>query len=64
KEIHKKIWDRIHTDQMFRIANAGGYTYEIQQPWLRGWRGSGGPLGSSSYFYDWGEQLFDMWLDK
>ena len=64
KDIHKKIWDRIHTDQMFRISQAAGYTYEIQQPWLRGWRGSGGPLGSSSYFYDWGEQLMDMWLDK
>jgi ABC-type transport system substrate-binding protein len=64
KDIHKKIWDRIHTDQMFRISQAGGYTYELQQPWLRGFRGSGGPLGTSSYFYDWGEQVPDMWIDK
>ncbi|MBX7110956.1 MAG: ABC transporter substrate-binding protein [Dehalococcoidia bacterium] len=64
KDIHKKIWDRIHTDQMYRISQAAGYAYEVQQPWLRGWRGAGGALGSSSYFYDWGEQLIDVWLDK
>ncbi|MGE0227702.1 MAG: ABC transporter substrate-binding protein [Dehalococcoidia bacterium] len=64
KEIHRKIWDRIWVDQMYRIPQAGFYGYEVMQPWLRGWRGAGGPLGSSSYFYDWGEQLIDIWLDK
>jgi peptide/nickel transport system substrate-binding protein len=63
KEIFHKIWDRIWLDQMYRIPQAGGYAYDLQQPWFRGFR-SGGPLGSSSYFYDWGEQIKDMWIDK
>jgi ABC-type transport system substrate-binding protein len=64
KDILKKIWDRVWVDQMFRIPQAGFYGYEVMQPWLRGWRGAGGALGSSSYFYDWGEQIPDIWLDK
>jgi peptide/nickel transport system substrate-binding protein len=63
KAIQQKIWDRVWTDQMYRIPQAGGYAFELYQPWLRGFR-SGGPNGSSSYFYDWGEQIIDMWLDK
>ncbi|HRC62144.1 MAG TPA: ABC transporter substrate-binding protein [Dehalococcoidia bacterium] len=63
KDLHKKIWDRVWTDQMYRIPQAGGYAFELYQPWLRGFR-SGGPRGTSSYFYDWGEQVIDMWLDK
>jgi len=63
KEILKKMWDRIWVDQMFRIPQAGGYAFEIYQPWLRGFR-SGGPNGTSSYYYDWGEQIVDIWLDK
>lgn len=49
---------------MYRIPQTGFYGYEVMQPWLRGWRGAGGPLGSSSYYYDWGEQIIDIWLDK
>ncbi|MGE0228263.1 MAG: ABC transporter substrate-binding protein [Dehalococcoidia bacterium] len=63
KELLKNIWNRIWTDQMYRIPQSGGYAFELYQPWLRGFR-SGGPNGSSSYFYDWGEQVIDMWLDK
>jgi peptide/nickel transport system substrate-binding protein len=63
KEILNKIWDRIWVDQMYRIPQSGGYAFEMYQPWLRGFR-SGGPNGTSSYFYDWGEQLIDIWLDK
>ncbi|MGE0134567.1 MAG: ABC transporter substrate-binding protein [Dehalococcoidia bacterium] len=62
-ELQQQIWDRIWLDQMYRIPQAGGYSYEIHQPWFRGFRG-GGPLGTSSYFYDWGEQIPDIWLDR
>jgi len=62
REILRQIWDIVNT-KMYRIPQAGGYAYETMQPWLRGFR-SGGPLGSSSYYYDWGEQLHEMWLDK
>ncbi|HRC62009.1 MAG TPA: ABC transporter substrate-binding protein, partial [Dehalococcoidia bacterium] len=64
KDIQMKIWNRVWMDQMYRIPQAAGYTYEVMQPWLRAWRGGGGPVGTSSYFYDWGEQLIDIWLDK
>jgi peptide/nickel transport system substrate-binding protein len=64
REYFKKIWDRIWSDQIFRVVQPAGYAYELQQPWLRGWRGAGGFLGTSSYFYDWGEQIPDIWLDK
>lgn len=63
REILRKIWERIWIDQMYRIPQAGGYAYDIHQPWFRGFR-SGGPVGTSSYFYDWGEQIKDMWIDK
>jgi peptide/nickel transport system substrate-binding protein len=63
RELLQQIYNRVWTDQMLRIVQAGGYSYELQQPWFHGWR-SGGPLGSSSYFYDWGEQIVDMWVDK
>ena len=62
KEIQKKIWDR-DLDMAFRIPQAGPVTFDILQPWLRGWRGVG-PLGTSSYYYDWGAQMHNIWLDK
>jgi ABC-type transport system substrate-binding protein len=64
KEVLLKMWDRIHKDQIYRVSQAAGYAFDVQQPWLRGWRGAGGPVGTSSYFYDWGEQIPDMWIDK
>lgn len=63
KEIQLKIWDRLYKDQMYRIPQVGGNSFEIMQPWMRGFR-SGGPAGSSSFYYDWGEQIVDMWIDK
>jgi peptide/nickel transport system substrate-binding protein len=62
KELMKKIWDR-DLDMVFRIPQAGPTAFDILQPWLRGWRSSG-PLGTTSYYYDWGAQLHSVWLDK
>lgn len=59
-----QIWDRSWTDEMYRAPQSSGYVFDVMQPWYRGWRGSGGPVGTSSYFYDWGEQIPDMWIDK
>lgn len=62
KAIQQKIWDR-DLQMMYRFPQAGGYTYDIQQPWLRALRW-GGALGSQSYYYDWGDQVASVWLDK
>jgi hypothetical protein len=37
--------------------------FELYQPWLRGIR-FGGALGDNSYFYEWGDQIAEAWLDK
>jgi len=62
RDILRKIWDRM-LDQMYRPPLADGYFFEIYQPWLRGVR-FGGALGSSSYYYDWGDQIAGAWIDE
>ncbi|MBM4415714.1 MAG: hypothetical protein FJ035_05610 [Chloroflexi bacterium] len=58
----KKIWDR-DVEMVYCILQAGPTAFDVLQSWLRGWRSSG-PLGTTSYFYDWGAQVHNIWLDK
>jgi len=62
RELHRKIWDKLN-DQVYRPMGARGMTFELYQPWLRGIR-FGGALGNNSYFYEWGDQVAEAWLDK
>jgi peptide/nickel transport system substrate-binding protein len=63
KAIWRKIWDR-ELDQAYRPPMPGGITFEIYQPWLRGIRWTGAQPGDNSYYYDWGDQVAEGWLDK
>jgi peptide/nickel transport system substrate-binding protein len=62
KEIVREMWDYF-LDQMFWPPLASGIQIVVYQPWLRGFR-FGGPNTSSSYYYDWGDQVAGAWLDK
>jgi peptide/nickel transport system substrate-binding protein len=62
KELFKKIWNR-DLEMVYRFPQVAGMTFDVQQPWVRRWR-NGGPLGSSSFYYDWGVQMHEVWLDK
>jgi ABC-type oligopeptide transport system substrate-binding subunit len=63
RDIWKKIWDR-ELQQAYRPPMATGFTFETYQPWLRGIRWSGTSPGDNSYYYNWGDQVQDGWLDK
>jgi len=63
KEIWRKIWDR-ELDMAYRPPMASGITIEVYQPWLRGVRWTGSSPGDNSYYYDWGDQVPEAWLDK
>jgi ABC-type transport system substrate-binding protein len=62
RAIIRKMWDYA-LEKMFWPPLALGGTISVYQPWLRGFR-FGGPNGSSSYYYDWGDQIAGAWLDK
>ena len=62
KEIHRKMWDR-YQDQIYYISQPWAPTYDVYQPWLRGFR-TGGALGVSTAFYDIGDMVGEMWLDR
>ena len=62
KEIIREMWDYF-LDQMFWPPLASGIQIVVYQPWLRGFR-FGGPNTTSSYYYDWGDQVAGAWLDK
>ena len=62
KAIIRQMWDYF-LDQMYWPPPASGIGTSVYQPWLRGMR-FGGPAGSSSYYYDWGDQIASAWLDK
>jgi peptide/nickel transport system substrate-binding protein len=62
KELQLKIWNKI-ADQVYRPITARGMAMELYQPWLRGIR-FGGSLGDNSYYYEWGDQIAEAWLDK
>jgi ABC-type transport system substrate-binding protein len=62
RELQLKIWNKL-ADQVYRPITARGLTFELYQPWLRGIR-FGGALGNNSYFYEWGDQIAEAWLDK
>ena len=62
QEIIRSMWDHA-LEKMFWPPLALGGTISVYQPWLRGMR-FGGPAGSSSYYYDWGDQIASAWLDK
>ena len=60
-EIWQLIWDRA-LDQSLRITKPVGNGLTAYPPHLRGvfW---GGALGANSWYYDWGEQIANAWLD-
>ena len=60
--IIRQMWDYF-LDQMFWPPLASGIGTSVYQPWLRGFR-FGGPNTTSSYYYDWGDQIASAWLDK
>ena len=62
QEIIRKMWDHA-LEKMFWPPLASTGTISVYQPWLRGMR-FGGSSGSSSYYYDWGDQIASAWLDK
>ena len=62
QEIIRNMWDHA-LEKMFWPPLASTGTISVYQPWLRGMR-FGGPAGSSSYYYDWGDQIASAWLDK
>jgi ABC-type transport system substrate-binding protein len=61
-EIWKQIWDRM-LNQAYRVVKPVGHGLEAYQPYTRGFRFAGA-LGASSSYYDWGEQVANIWLDK
>ena len=62
KAIVRRMWDHF-LDQMYYPPLASGIQIVVYQPWLRGFR-FGGPNTTSSYYYDWGDQIAGAWLDK
>ncbi len=62
RAIHRQMWDRA-LDMAYWPGMPSQAGFEIYQPWLRGIR-FGGPLGSNSSYYDWGDQAAEAWLDK
>ena len=62
KDIIRNMWDYF-LDQMFWPPLASGVGTSVYQPWLRGFR-FGGPNTTTSYYYDWGDQIASAWLDK
>jgi peptide/nickel transport system substrate-binding protein len=63
KQIWRKIFDR-ELDMAYRPPMVGGLTFEIYQPWVRGVRWTGTSPGDNSYYYDWGDQVPEAWLNK
>jgi peptide/nickel transport system substrate-binding protein len=61
-ELARKVWDRV-LDQVYRVEKPSGYSFSLQQPWLRGVRYSR-PIGSGQYYLDVAELTTHMWLDK
>ncbi|MCX6022484.1 MAG: ABC transporter substrate-binding protein [Chloroflexi bacterium] len=54
----KQIWDR-EMDQMWRVNVPTGYSFDVQQPYVRNMRWG----NYLSYYYAWG-MYDDIWLDK
>lgn len=61
-ELARNVWDRV-LDQAYRIEKPAGYSFALQQPWLRGNR-YGRSIGSGQYYLDTAELTTHMWLDK
>ena len=62
KAILQELWNYM-LDQMFFPPLATAISMNVYQPWVRNLRFYG-PNGSSSYYYDWGDQIHKVWLDK
>ncbi len=62
RELHRRIWDQMQ-DKLYYLTPASGHTYSVYQPWLRGFR-YGGAMGISSLYYDVGDVLAEVWIDK
>lgn len=66
KNVRKGLWKQISDrvlDKAYRIDKPSGTGFTAYQPWLHGLR-FGGPLGSNSSYYEWGQQMHQVWLDK
>ena len=62
REIHRKMWDHM-LDKMYRVEKPSPVSFSAYQPWLRFFR-SVGALGTNTYYYDFGPQVKDIWIDK
>ena len=62
KSILQELWNYM-LEQMFFPPLATGLPINSYQPWVRNLRFYG-PNGTSSYYYDWGDQIHKVWLDK
>lgn len=62
KDLLTKIWNQYH-DQVYRPVRTFGRSFNVMQPWVRALR-LDTPLGARNYFYDWGDMLPKVWLDK
>ena len=62
REILRQMWDHI-VEQCYYPPLPSSFSFEVYQPWLRGLR-FGGVFGTNSSYYDWGDQVASVWLDK
>ncbi|MDA1062004.1 MAG: ABC transporter substrate-binding protein [Chloroflexi bacterium] len=62
KAILQSMWNHM-LEEMYFPPLASAINTSVYQPWVRNLR-FGGPAGSSSYYYDWGDQIAGVWLDK
>ena len=62
REILREMWDHI-VEQCYYPPMPSSFSFEVYQPWLRNLR-FGGVFGSNSSYYDWGDQIASVWLDK
>lgn len=63
KEIWRKIWDK-DLDMAYRPPIYSYFFPEIYQPWVRGLRWTGTSPGDNASYYNWGDQVQHIWLDK
>jgi peptide/nickel transport system substrate-binding protein len=62
KEILRKIWDR-EVDHQWRLMTTTAFGWTGYQPWLRGTRWNFPYIGYH-WFYRWGQNYPEIWLDK
>jgi len=63
RETWRKIWDK-DLDMAYRPPIYSYFFPEIYQPWVRGLRWTGTSPGDNASYYNWGDQVQHIWLDK